>query len=54
MGPDTSHSVDAEHTKRGDVETVRAAHAVLRGQTRKGFVGRLLPFLGPAFVASVA
>lgn len=54
MGPNTPHSVDAEQTKRGDVETVRAAHAVLRGETRKGFARRLLPFLGPAFVASVA
>lgn len=60
MGSDTPHtvdsvdSIDAEQTKRGDVETVRAAHAVLRGQTKKGLVRRLLPFLGPAFVASVA
>jgi manganese transport protein len=54
MDSDTSPSVDAEQTKRGDVETVRAAHAVLSGQARKGIVRRLLPFLGPAFVASVA
>ena len=54
MGPDSPYSADVEQTNRGDVETVRAAHAVLRGQTKKGFIGRLLPFLGPAFVASVA
>jgi manganese transport protein len=38
----------------GDVGTVRAAHEVLSGSTRKGPLGRVLPFLGPAFIASVA
>lgn len=38
----------------GDVHTVRTAAEVLNGQTKKGFLGRLLPFLGPAFIASVA
>ena len=54
MDSDTLHSVDAEQNKHGDVETVRSAHAVLRGQAKKGVVQRILPFLGPAFVASVA
>ncbi len=54
MGSDISHTADAEQAKPGDAETVRAAHAVLRGQTGKGPLRRLLPFLGPAFVASVA
>jgi manganese transport protein len=54
MGSDISHAADAEQAKLGDAKTIRAAHAVLRGQTRKGPVRRLLPFLGPAFVASVA
>jgi manganese transport protein len=31
-----------------------AAHAVLAGESRRGFFRRLLPFLGPAFIASVA
>ena len=31
-----------------------AAHAVLAGESRHGFFRRLLPFLGPAFIASVA
>jgi manganese transport protein len=34
--------------------TVRSAHAVLTGKSRKGWLARLLPFLGPAFIASVA
>jgi manganese transport protein len=30
------------------------ATAVLEGSSRRGLVGRLLPFLGPAFIASIA
>jgi len=37
-----------------DATTVNSAHAVLEGKSRQGFVARLLPFLGPAFVACVA
>ncbi|WP_119069956.1 Nramp family divalent metal transporter [Rubrobacter indicoceani] len=36
----------------GESATARAAHASLKGE-RRGF-GRLLPFLGPAFIAAVA
>src|SRR5512141_2303731 len=39
---------------RGDVETVSAANEVLRGRGRGRGLSQLLPFLGPAFVASVA
>lgn len=35
-------------------ETVASAHEVLSGKSKKGGLARLLPFLGPAFVASVA
>jgi len=38
----------------GDARTVDAAVAVLDGKSKKGRLGRLLPFLGPAFIASVA
>ena len=38
----------------GDVETVAAAVEVLSGRSQKGRLARILPFLGPAFVASVA
>lgn len=34
--------------------TTRTAHAVLSGRSRKGWFARLLPFLGPAFIASIA
>jgi manganese transport protein len=44
----------ASEAKAGDVTTLRAAEQVLTGKGRKGTFARLLPFLGPAFVASVA
>ena len=34
--------------------TSKTAHDVLAGTSKKGRFARLLPFLGPAFVASVA
>jgi manganese transport protein len=37
-----------------DAATLAAAGAVLAGQSRRRGLARLLPFLGPAFVASVA
>jgi manganese transport protein len=39
---------------RYDQSTVRGAQDVLSGNSRKSFLLRLLPFLGPAFIASVA
>ncbi len=45
-------TVTAAHP--GDVGTVTAATEVLAGQSKKGFFARVLPFLGPAFIASVA
>src|SRR5450756_1690344 len=40
--------------KSGDVSTLAAADDVLTGKSKKGGFARLLPFLGPAFIASVA
>jgi manganese transport protein len=40
-------------TKREDA-TVRSANEILSGASKKGRLARLLPFLGPAFIASVA
>ena len=37
-----------------DDRTVRAAREILEGDTSRGWLARLLPFLGPAFIASVA
>lgn len=38
----------------GDDRTIQDAAAVLSGTSKKGWLARLLPFLGPAFIASVA
>jgi manganese transport protein len=40
--------------RRSDRSTERDARDVLSGRSRKGRLARLLPFLGPAFIASVA
>jgi manganese transport protein len=40
--------------KRGDAGTVAAATEVLEGRGDKNRLKRILPFLGPAFIASVA
>jgi manganese transport protein len=49
-----SNSTSITTTKEGDIDTLKAAGEVLEGQSKKGWLGRLLPFLGPAFIASVA
>ncbi len=49
-----SDALDASKVKRGDASTVRAAAEVLDGRSGKGMLRRVLPFLGPAFIASVA
>ena len=41
-------------TPSGDIKTLEDANAILQGTSRKGRLARLLPFLGPAFIASVA
>jgi manganese transport protein len=38
----------------GDIKTLKSANEVLTGTSKKSFLARLLPFMGPAFVASVA
>lgn len=40
--------------REGDVNTLQTANEVLSGTSKKSFFARLLPFMGPAFVASVA
>lgn len=37
-----------------DSSTLQAANEILSGQSKKSFFARLLPFMGPAFIASVA
>src|SRR4030067_962335 len=41
-------------TRPGDTETVSAAVEVLEGRSARRGLPRILPFLGPAFVPSVA
>jgi len=45
-----------ENTKpiQRDSVIVKTARDVLSGKSKKGFFARLLPFLGPAFIASIA
>ena len=42
------------HKKTGTDATVESAMEILNGQSKKGRFSRLLPFMGPAFIASVA
>jgi manganese transport protein len=49
-----TNSTPTVEVKAGDVATISAAEEVLSGQSKKNWFLRLLPFLGPAFIASVA
>jgi len=40
--------------KSGDLKTIQQAQSILGGETKTGWMGRILPFLGPAFIACVA
>jgi manganese transport protein len=39
---------------KSDNRTLRSANDVLEGKSKKGLFARILPFMGPAFIASVA
>jgi manganese transport protein len=47
-------STPKETTQASQQKTIADATAVLDGSSKKGPIARLLPFLGPAFIASVA
>jgi manganese transport protein len=49
-----TQSPEAGEVRVGDSSTVEAAAQILAGQSQKRGLARLLPFLGPAFIASVA
>lgn len=49
----SKHRRTANEIGSGDASTIRATAEVLSGKSKKGFIHRLLPFLGPAFIASV-
>lgn len=44
----------SEKQKRSDSKTISKAADILGGRKTRGRLGRLMPFLGPAFIASVA
>jgi manganese transport protein len=44
----------ATSVKSSDQGTIQAATEILAGESQKGTLARLLPFFGPAFIASVA
>ncbi len=46
--------VERFDVRKGDQKTLDNAEEVLSGSSKKGFLGRILPFMGPAFIASVA
>jgi len=52
--PSTKRSSKLYNDNLPSASTVRSAKAVLSGKSKKGWLARLLPFLGPAFIASVA
>lgn len=52
--PHAAHLMTEPNVKTSDARTVRSATEVLSGKRSGGRLGRLLPFLGPAFIASVA
>lgn len=47
-------ALDTHDVLPADVKTVNAALQVLQGQTDKSWFRRVMPFLGPSFVAAVA
>jgi len=49
-----SYSTRSVEVRSRDVGTIEAAADVLSGTSKKGKLARLMPFLGPAFIASVA
>jgi len=54
MDPKHSLPLQTSQVKAGDAGTVESARQILSGRSRKRGLARLLPFLGPAFIASVA
>jgi manganese transport protein len=47
-------AVKSNSVKVGDASTLKTAREVLAGKSKKSAFARLMPFIGPAFIASVA
>ena len=45
---------EKEPIRSGDISTLKSANEVLDGTSKKGFFFRMVPFLGPAFIACIA
>jgi manganese transport protein len=54
MDPKHTLPLQTSQVKAGDAGTIESARQILAGRSRKRGLARLLPFLGPAFIASVA
>src|SRR5512137_1030572 len=54
MGIGMKDSSKSPTIKLGDAGTIQSATEVLTGRSKKNWLARLAPFLGPAFIASVA
>lgn len=54
MDPKHTIPLQTNQVKAGDAGTIESARQTLAGRSRKRGLARLLPFLGPAFIASVA
>ena len=50
----TESIINDSEIQSDDSATVKNAKEVLSGKSKKGWLARLLPFMGPAFIASVA
>lgn len=53
MSPD-KHNPVAKRAQQSTQETLKVADDVLSGTSKKGWLARILPFMAPAFIASVA
>ncbi len=49
-----SFAQNKDRVKRGDIKTLHSAEDVLSGTSKKRGIFALLPFIGPAFIASIA
>ena len=49
-----SNAMNDQEIRKGVSGTVKSAKEVLSGKSKKGWLARLMPFMGPAFIASVA
>ncbi len=54
MNESPNQDSDVIEIRPADHETVTAAMEVLEGRSKKSWLAQLLPFMGPAFIASVA